>query len=300
MGDETSTETREKMVQRHKGEQKSLMGTITGMKKQATKKTRKGVLCRCSELQASLDEKHRHEWQALDGFISNDEQVREIDPQTLLAQMEATTVNDSAEKEETGDGDTCDAHRPKRNRAKERLAKRNAKEDQVREEARKESENDVDYRKMEHDSMQQLIAQANLTVHEIKPDGHCLFASIRDQLSQRHSTDVPIQQLRDTAARYMEMHPDDFVPFLYDENTNTLRDLADYTTELTTTAMWGSDMEIMALANEYNCPITVLMAGAAPITINEDGTDPELRLAFFRHSFGLGEHYNSLRDVDST
>lgn len=298
MADEI-TESREDMVHRHKTEQKQLMATITGMKKQATKKTRKGVMSRCNELQASLDQKHKQELEAFGGGVATEE-TEDVNPEMLLAQMERTAIDDSGEEEKPTIGtNVSDAQKPKRNRQKERLAKRNAKLEQIRDDARKESENDVDYRKIEQESMRQIFERGSLMLHEIKPDGHCLFASIQDQLLQRHSTDVTIQQLRDMAAHYMETHSDDFIPFLFDENTNTLRDLKDYTTELTSTAMWGSDMEIMALANEYDCPITVLMAGAAPITINEHGSNPELKIAFYKHSYGLGEHYNSLRDVNT-
>ena len=295
----TVKESRDEMLQRHKAEQKNLIATITGMKKQATKKTRKGVMSKCNELQESLDQKHRTELNELEGSIKDDVE-EEIRPEDLLAQIESTTIHDAdnaEEKEMSAKPTTTDAPQPKRNRQKERLAKRNAKIEQMRDEARKESENDIDYRKIEQESMQHIIERGNLTVYEIKPDGHCLFASIQDQLTHRHSKEVTIQQLRETAARYMEAHPDDFIPFLFDETTNSLRDLTDYTKELTTTAMWGSDMEIMALANEFDCPITVLMAGGAPITIKPDGVNPELKLAFYKHSFGLGEHYNSLRDI---
>lgn len=294
-----ATESRDEMLQRHKTEQKNLMATITGMKKQATKKTKKGVMSKCNELQESLNQKHKTELNELDGGTKDDVED-EIRPEDLLAQMESTSIydaNNTEEKKLSAQPTTTDTPQPKRNRQKERLAKRNAKIEQMRDEARKESENDVDYRKIEQESMQHIIERGNLTVYEIKPDGHCLFASIQDQLARRHSNGVSIQQLRETAARYMETHPDDFIPFLFDEATNSLRDLTDYTKELTTTAMWGSDMEIMALANEFDCPITILMAGGAPITINPAGANPELKLAFYKHSFGLGEHYNSLRDV---
>jgi len=300
MSDEaTATESRDEMVQRHKVEQKNLMATITGMKKQATKKTRKGVISKCNELQDNLNQKHKKELSELDGDTT-DVVEEEIRPEDLLARMESTTLDEANNAEEnnvSAEAITTDVRQPKRNRQKERLAKRNAKIEQMKNEARKESENDVDYRKIEQESMQQIIERGNLVVYEIKPDGHCLFASIQDQLRLRHSQKVPIQDLRDIAARYMKSHPDDFIPFLFDEATNSLRDLTDYTNELTTTAMWGSDMEIMALANEFDCPITVLMAGGSPITINPEGSNPELKLAFYKHSFGLGEHYNSLRDM---
>lgn len=291
-----TAETREDMAQRHKAEQKNLTGTITGMKKQATKKTRKGVMTRCNEMQVDLENRHQRELGALDGTGGGDE--REVRPEDLLAQMESATIADT-DSTASGAADTTEQEGggKRRNRQKERLAKRNAKIEQIRDDARREAANQVDYRKIEQESMEQVVRSAQLVVEDIKPDGHCLFASIQDQLLHRHSVEVSIQQLRETAAAYISAHADDFIPFLFDESTNSLRDIDGYVTELTSTAMWGSDMEILALACEYDCPISVYMAGAATITINEAGFNPALKLAFYKHSYGLGEHYNSLRDL---
>ena len=49
-----STETKDDLIQRHKKENKDLIATITGLKKQATKKTRKSVLSKCQELEHAL------------------------------------------------------------------------------------------------------------------------------------------------------------------------------------------------------------------------------------------------------
>ena len=60
-------------------------------------------------------------------------------------------------------------------------------------------------------------------------DGHCLYRSIEDQLSRQQQQQqegqpsptvaVPsgYQQLREQAAAYIRAHPDDFIPFIFDE-----------------------------------------------------------------------------------
>jgi OTU domain-containing protein 6 len=95
--------------------------------------------------------------------------------------------------------------------------------------------------------------------------------------------------VRKAAATYIEGHPDDFVPFL-DEP------LEDYIHKIRDTAEWGGHLELLALAKTYNVEICVLQNGAAQKI--EPGTEnkPEtIYLAYYRHGFGLGEHYNSLR-----
>jgi OTU domain-containing protein 6 len=77
----------------------------------------------------------------------------------------------------------------------------------------------------------------------------------------------------------------------------SLKNIDEYTKEIETTAAWGSDLEILALSKEFNCPISVMMSGRATLKINEEGANPELKLIYYKHSYALGEHYNSLHDA---
>lgn len=225
---------------------------------------------------------------------SNENDTEEITPEQLLAAMNleppAPVVNDES---------TPTQKPKKRNRAKERLAKRQAQEEAIRAEARSEAAATPDYRAMEAETMNRLLESRDLELYEIQPDGHCLFRSLCDQLRLRHNdNDVTVEGLRSTAANYIRDHRDDFIPYLFDEETMAIRDVDGYTQELETTAMWGSDMEILALSKVYDCAVEVLTAGGAPITFNAEGERNRLYVAFYKHSYGLGEHYNSCRPVN--
>lgn len=308
------TETVDELIQRHKKENKDLIATITGLKKQATKKTRKSVLSKCQELENNLKKKHAKELALLENPDEQTGAQEELTPEQLLAQLSVEKEVEAPAEESTNEMLSQSQSQPgpkRRNRQKERLAKRKAEIERMQTEAREETANSIDYRQMEVDSMNQLLAINDLKLYEIKPDGHCLFASIQDQLQQRHHIDKTIQELRDLSAEYILSHRDDFVPFLFDEQTCEIRDVDDYCRELTSTAMWGSDMEILALAKVFNCCIAIHMAGAATLKINEEANanvetneddvygkqQPELQLGYYKHSYGLGEHYNSLRDA---
>ncbi|GEQ69316.1 hypothetical protein JCM33374_g2987 [Metschnikowia sp. JCM 33374] len=311
----------DELLARHRKEQKDLVGQITAMKKQASKKTRKSVNSKCADLQSSLDARHAKEIAELDGSAATDPQ--EVSPEQLLAAMsldasakESDTTGDEngvkfSQSAQSGNSDAQEAPvtpeaapqaGKKRNRAKERLAKRQAQIEAIQAEAHEEASNSVDYRAIEAESMRQLLHAQGLSLHEIKPDGHCLFSSIQDQLLLRHepldeSSTLSVSQLRKQAADHIRENPDSYIPYLFDQETMTLRDVGHYTKELEETAMWGSDLEIAALAAVYDCPIKVLVAGSAPIVFNEVGTRPQLIVAYFKHSYGLGEHYNSCRDI---
>jgi len=70
------------------------------------------------------------------------------------------------------------------------------------------------------------------------------------------------------------------------------------------TAEWGGEMELQAIARSYKVDINVLQADGRIEKIssqadNKDGKEP-IWLAYYRHSFGLGEHYNALKKVEKT
>lgn len=288
----------DELLARHKKEQRDLIATTTNLKKQALKKTRKLVNQKCQEMQELLDAKHKLEVQALSGDGPQEKLEPEITPEQLLASMSLLEEPKPAEAENPENPQVQAPPLRKRNRAKDKIAKRKAEEAAVRLQAQQEAKNTVDYRQIEHESMQKLLAGQNLQLFEIQPDGHCLFRSVEDQLALRHAnTSVSVPQLRKQAAEYIRAHADDFTPYLFDETTLSVRDIGEYTKELEETAMWGSDMELLALSRVHDCPIKVLVAGSAPIVFNEGGEDPALIVAFHKHLYGLGEHYNSCRDL---
>lgn len=225
-----------------------------------------------------------------------------LTPEKLLAQLELDEERKRREKEENKKDETngdngYQRSGPKRNRRKEKLAKRQEEMKKISDDAAKEAILQPDLRKIELENIEALCKLEKLQQHEIIPDGHCLFASLSDQLKIRHGIDRTIQDLRDDAASYIRKHPDMFSPFLFDEEMMTMKEIEPYCEQLTTTAMWGGDMEILALAEVYNCCISVMFSGSSTLRVKEEGTQPELKIVFCKHSFGLGEHYNSLRDL---
>lgn len=284
------------LLARYRKEQKDLVAQATSLKKQALKKTRKGVNAKCEQMQADLDARHRREVAELNG---EPQPEPDITPEQLLAAMDLdndpTPGSRPAPEKEGAPAAPAPELRPRRNRAKERLAKRQAHEDQIRAEAQVEAANAVDYRGIEQESMRRVLEAQNLVLHEVQPDGHCLFRSLADQLDVRHGVSVDVATLRKQVAEHIRTHADEFTPYLFDEASMTLRDVGDYTRELEHTAMWGSDMEILAVAQIHGCPVRVLQAGSAPLTFHEAGTAPVLTVAYYRHTYGLGEHYNLCR-----
>ncbi|ODV82999.1 hypothetical protein CANARDRAFT_9971 [[Candida] arabinofermentans NRRL YB-2248] len=294
-------ETEEQILARHKKEVRDLVATTTGMKKQASKSKKKEVMKKISELEAALKSRHQQELKALGNTGTetvDNEDEDDFSPEKLLAQLELSQ-NEPVVQTQTQTNSQPQQNQPKkkRNRQKEKLAKRDAEMKKMQEDAQKEANAQPDVRAMELNNIAELCKISKLKQHDITPDGHCLFASIADQLKQRHDMDVSVQELRTKAANHMRENPETYAPYLFDEKTMTMKGIEEYTNEIENTTLWGGDLEIMALSKEFDCPISVMMSGRASLRLNEEGQQPELKLVYYQHSFGLGEHYNSLRDL---
>ncbi|KAK1775259.1 hypothetical protein QBC45DRAFT_11707 [Copromyces sp. CBS 386.78] len=326
------SETLEQMQARHRKEQRDLVSRITNKKKNATKKTRKGVNDECAQLELELKARQEEELRKLQGgggADDNDEQAQEPEEERnaeeptvndVTEQLQKTTVSDQSSKtsspppveQSSGGGGK------KRNRQKERLARRQAEIEAAAAAAEKEASSMVDHRGIEKAYMSREFKAHSLEEKDIEPDGHCLFSAVADQLAvhglpvdsplskskgtQTQEKLPPYRIVRHTAVDYMERHADDFAPFL-EEPFDT------YVAKIRDTAEWGGQLELTALANAYNVEIRVVQDGRTEViqpnavANGESNADKEelkvLWLAYYRHGYGLGEHYNSLRKASA-
>ncbi|PNY23667.1 OTU domain-containing protein 2 [Tolypocladium capitatum] len=323
----------EQVQARHRRELRDLQGRITNKKKNASKKTRKSVNDECAAMERRLREAQAAELASLTGQTTptpthsphrdaaeagEDEAGEDEDggaPANGLdkpgPKAEEPRLNDD-DDDGGGDGDDDSSSAPgqpgkKRNRQKERLARRAAEQEAAAQRAADEAATMTDHRAREGEYMKSMFDKYGLAEREIEPDGHCLFSAVADQLAQ-HA--IPLcgaaaaaaappepayKTVRRAAAAYMEENADDFAPFL-DE------DLETYVARMRDTAEWGGQLELTALAKRYGAEIRVVQDGRTEsIGENEGGvaTGKTLWLAYYRHGYGLGEHYNSLRKKEA-
>ncbi|RYP71078.1 hypothetical protein DL771_005012 [Monosporascus sp. 5C6A] len=336
-------ETLETIQARHRKEQRDLQSRITNKKKNATKKTRKGVNDECAELERQLRERQERELAVFNGEADGvgddggDAGGGKGDDGTegISARLEDASLSDvtTAATTKPATGKPPQPQQPpaqqqqqqpagkKRNRQKERLARRAAEQEAAAEAAEAEAAGMTDHRSIEKTYLLREFEANGLVEKEIRPDGHCLFAAVADQLEQRRIPLLPASEAGDSssssssspqpsapqqpppppyravrrrATDYMEAHPDDFAPFL-DEP------LSSYVPKIRDTAEWGGQLELAALANAYGVEIKVVQDGRTETVepSSSDGGEEQPRetiwLAYYRHGYGLGEHYNSLR-----
>ncbi|PSR89046.1 hypothetical protein BD289DRAFT_366458 [Coniella lustricola] len=309
----SAAETLEQIQARHRKEAKDLQGRMTSKKKNATKKTRKGINDECAEMERLMKERHAEEVLRVNGEGDKDQEQEEREQEESaddvaekLSAVSLTTPQSNTMAPATG---ATNSQTPgkKRNRQKERLARRAAEQEAAAIAAEQEAATMTDHRGVERKQMQGTFEKHGLREHEIRPDGHCLFSAVADQLAQVDvpldtgsgdgSKEAPYKTVRRRAAGYIEAHGDVYAGFLEE-------DLGSYVAKMRDTAEWGGQLELLALANVYGVEIHVVQdRDTEVIQPSDDGHDKQegdkkrIWLAYYRHGYGLGEHYNSLRKV---
>jgi OTU domain-containing protein 6 len=195
----------------------------------------------------------------------------------------------------------------KPSKAQKRRDKRANQEAEREQRIQDEQNNVVSERMVENELLENKLRPLGLALKEMKPDGHCLYRAIEDQLAlypDTSSIKFSFQKLREVAASYMRSHAKDFAPFVVVENTdenggneNAEDGFERYCQEVESTASWGGHLELDAIARSLQKHIVVYSSNLPEVEIGKQygkSTSSTLRLSYHRHAFGLGEHYNSV------
>jgi OTU domain-containing protein 6 len=279
----------DELLTKHQKERRDLQSRVTQKKKNATKRTRKGVNDECEALERELKERQKAELDALNGDEVADG-VNGLILDDQAGDFPAHQAEEASAARPPSPGTSTTSSAPagpkKRNRQKDRLARRAAEQDAAIAAAEEEAANMPDQREVELKAMAEHTSRLGLTEIPIRPDGHCLFAAIATSLSASTvESGSGYQNVRSVAAEFIATHPDDFSAFLEEP-------IESYTKKIKDTAEWGGAVELQALSKALGRRINVVQSDGR---VERIGEGEEIWLAYYRHSFGLGEHYNALK-----
>ncbi|KAK5215307.1 OTU protein, partial [Exophiala xenobiotica] len=234
----------EDLLAKHRKEKRELQARVTQKKKNATKKTRKGVNDECERLERELAEKQQAE---IDQLEPNDAQLESAVDGLKLDELDEEAI-DGPETETAeaqvgpANGDYTDEppRSKKPNRQKARLARRAAEQQAQAVAAAAEAENMPDLRDQEISSMKKQMETRGLVETMIRPDGHCLFSACAhsmspEQVSKSGPKKEPYQNVRYAAAEFMAANSDDFAAFMEEP-------LESYVQKIRDTAEWGGQL----------------------------------------------------------
>jgi OTU domain-containing protein 6 len=268
----------------------------------------------CERLERELKERQARELAVLNGEnvdAEDAEPPQDSEDETQDAQEDLPQLsisNSTPESSTNGEEERGKTKKP--NRAKARLARRAAETAEIVAEAEREAANAPNPRELERERMATQMEKHGLALHEIRADGHCLYAAVADQLTTRELGLKPkiavtvvgnveevkngeaYQTVRYAAADWISANSDDFAGFMEDP-------LPEHVRKIRETGEWGGHLELLALARTYGMRICVLHSDGRVDKIESEveGEKEEIWLGYYKHSHGLGEHYNSLRKV---
>ncbi|CAM0949206.1 unnamed protein product [Alopecurus aequalis] len=296
--EQAAPETLEEVMSRHRKEKSKLQDKETSLKKAAAKGSKaeqkakkKQVEEEISRLSAELEAKHAAELASFGYKPEGSSEKGNLD--TLVKAIAGVSVSSNADSAKPG----------KAARRREKKAKEEAAREQRIEE---EQTNLVSDRMVEDEKLEKRLEPLGLTIHEIKPDGHCLYRAIENQLSlhSKGTTQYSYQELRQMTAKYMREHAADFLPFFLSEGKaesgpDPSESFESYCEEIESTAAWGGQLELGALTHCLKKHIVVYSGSFPDVEMGKEYTkksegDPSIRLSYHRHAYGLGEHYNSV------
>ncbi|KAA8906426.1 hypothetical protein FN846DRAFT_778363 [Sphaerosporella brunnea] len=297
----------EALLTRHRKELRDLQSRIAQKQKAATKKTRNAVNAECVLLESQTKARHTREIQELtdpDSIApSHDHENVYIPPPSEPEEEEAESpsktqseaASDSVPQLEqlaisSAPTPTPGPRAKKPNRQKARLARRAAEAAAASEAAALEASSLPNLRERELNAMASLLKTHQLREHQIAPDGHCLYSAFAHSLKQGEGDKAPkdYRETRARCAQFMRDNRADFEGFLEES-------FEEHVAKVENTAEWGGQTEVLALGRAFGVKVNVLQAeGRGVERMNEDADGGEVWLGYYRHAFGLGEHYNSL------
>ncbi|CAI9285624.1 unnamed protein product [Lactuca saligna] len=293
------TESREEMLSRHRKEITQLQNKEIALKKAAAKGSKaeqkakkKQVEEQISQLTNDLKQKHLGELATVGYASSTTNKEDNID---ILAKAIA------------GVSVTHQPEHSKPTKSAKRKEKR-AQEEAAREQRIQEEQSNIVSDKMvENEKLEKKVKPLGLIVNEIKPDGHCLYRAVEDQLKikSKSSSFYTFQELRKMVADYMRKNSSDFLPFFLsetEEDGDYHERFESYCNEVESTAAWGGQLELGALTHCLKKHIMIFSGSFPDVEMGKeyksgDFLDSSIVLSYHKHAFGLGEHYNSLVPV---
>ncbi|KAL1351040.1 OVARIAN TUMOR DOMAIN-containing deubiquitinating enzyme 5 isoform X1 [Arachis hypogaea] len=303
-GTEKKQETRDEMLSRHRKEISQLQKKEIEMKKAAArgskaeqKAKKKQVEDEVTRLSANLKEKHAKELAEL-GYSSGGNGNEKGNLDSLIKAIAGVSV----------------ANQPDRARVSKAQQKRDRRAQQEAEREQRiqaEQSDTISDRTIENEKLEKKLKPLGLTVCEIKPDGHCLYRAVEDQLALLSGGRSPhtYQELREMAAAYMRKHSAEFLPFFLSENLieddsdETLAEkFENYCKEVESTALWGGQLELGALTHCLKKHIMIFSGSFPDVEMGKEyksaattaSSSSSIMLSYHKHAFGLGEHYNSV------
>uniref|UniRef100_A0A3B0N142 OTU-like cysteine protease, putative n=1 Tax=Theileria annulata TaxID=5874 RepID=A0A3B0N142_THEAN len=160
---------------------------------------------------------------------------------------------------------------------------------------------EVDVGKQEYEELQDKLRELGLKIHDIQPDGNCLFKSIEHQLKyySENGYNLPkynYMELRRLIVDHLKSSQNEYESFLAVNNTSDSPSInyLTYCENMLKDGEWGSELEIIVLTKLLNCNIKIHNSYNTIEYNSPNNSGATLNISYHKHQYLLGEHYNSI------
>eukprot|EP00002_Diphylleia_rotans_P029381 TRINITY_DN5985_c0_g1_i1.p1 TRINITY_DN5985_c0_g1~~TRINITY_DN5985_c0_g1_i1.p1 ORF type:complete len:334 (-),score=77.17 TRINITY_DN5985_c0_g1_i1:914-1915(-) len=268
-GSTVGTEAKAQMLQRHTREVRDLK-TATQKKLQAVKKgdkaERSQVELDAKKLEDEMVERHSQELAALEsqvGSMSSQQDTLDEGKKDHPLEQEKSTQSGSA-SESSAAADQKKSKGPGRQQL--RKNRKLEEEKKRKEELQAKFAGGINHRAIEKEKLEKILAPLGLRIHEIPPDGNCLYRAVAHQMDRiglsNSAKKEDFASIRLVAANHLRSNVDDFLPFMTTEDgdMHTTESYQKYCNQVANSNDWGGELELRALSIALRVPITVFMA----------------------------------------
>mmetsp|Transcript_7691 Transcript_7691/g.11646 ORF Transcript_7691/g.11646 Transcript_7691/m.11646 type:complete len:337 (+) Transcript_7691:112-1122(+) len=172
----------------------------------------------------------------------------------------------------------------KRERAEAAAAKKEKQRAQKRDIRKARAKDKAKQWRKEIDKFSDQLKPFGLKIRDVPGDGNCLFRSVADQIVGEQKMHV---EYRSKCCKWMKDYPDDFRPFVFDE------DWDDYLNRMRKDGEWGGNLEIIALSHALGVHITIHQFEQPRWEVK----CPNQKARTIHLSYHDGQHYNSVRNL---
>ncbi|KAJ3693564.1 hypothetical protein LUZ60_009044 [Juncus effusus] len=313
LGDDAASdkkqESRDQMLARHRKEKAKLQEKELTLKKAAAKGSKaeqkakkKQVEEEITALSSQLESKQAQELASL-GYTNNNNNNSASDQKSNLDNLVKAIAGVSCSAPQNEPSKPSKSAKRRGKRVQEEIAR----ELRIQE----EQNNLVSDKMIENENLGKKLEPLGLKIHEIKPDGHCLYRAVENQLllnnNKGNAPSYNFQELRELTANYMKENRNDFIPFFLSEgkaelNEDPIEGFEKYCEEIKSTPIWGGQLELGALSHVLKKHIVVYSGSFPNVEMGKEykdqnennGSNWSILLSYHKHAFGLGEHYNSV------
>ena len=206
----------------------------------------------------------------------------------------------SEERKQQQDGPTKAQKRREKKAAEEK-----ARELAIEMERARLRESGPPKKEIEEEAMRRALKALDLTLREVKADGHCLYRAVAEQVDEMKE-ESRYGEVRTMCKDEMLKNREEYEAFVEMEEAGSYEK---YCEKVGSTAEWGGHVEMLAIARALRRNVEVFEVrpgGEVEKVVVEcvgsgvegeegkGGSSFPLRVAFMKESYTLGEHYDAV------